>query len=213
MPHHRNKRPIWNEFAARFRDEKDCLASFLALETAEILEGAKPANLLNLVNRERPCGRNLYKLWQRHGAELLRQSGLEYHVMAERGSSMLLFLYERAALEQTLARANVRALLSKAGHDAPADLQSTLETLHGRFLAGRIPHEIGALLGYPLKDVAGFMGWAALPASGQGPWKIYGAPEKSLRLAEAFLDCRCRMAHRLARCANPVECLKLARAA
>lgn len=207
------RRPSWHEFAERFSDEKECLAAFLALETAEILEGAKPANLLSIVNRTRPCGRNLHQLWQRHGAELLGQSGLHVKVMAERGSSTLLLIYHRAALRQVLARPNVRALLAKAGHEEPADLDSTLARLQEGFRGSGMPHEIGALLGYPLKDVAGFMGWAALPNSGQGPWKIYGAPEKSLRLAEEFLDCRCRMARRLSCCASPVDCLKLARAA
>ncbi|WP_305042136.1 DUF3793 family protein [Geoalkalibacter sp.] len=216
MPNQRaalNKRPAWNEFAARFSDDQECLASFLALETAEILEGAKPANLLSIINRKRPCGRNLYQLWQRHGAALLSRSGLHFRVMAERGSSVLLLIYHRKTLLQTLARPNVRALLAKAGHADPADLECTLATLQRCFHGNGMPHEIGALLGYPLKDVVGFMGWAALPNSGQGPWKIYGAPEKSLRLAEEFLDCRCRMARRLSCCASPVDCLKLARAA
>ena len=33
---------------------------------------------------------------------------------------------------------------------------------------------------------------------------------EALRLAEAFRQCRCRMARRLARSATPVDCLKVA---
>ncbi|KIH76501.1 Protein of unknown function [Geoalkalibacter ferrihydriticus] len=210
----RQRRPSWHEMSDLFIDEKQCIASFLALETAEILEGAKPANLINMPNRSRHCGRNLYTLWKSHGACLLRQSGLEFREIMERGQSVLLFIYHRRALEQTLARPNVRAFLAKAGHTHTADVEHTLDEMQRRIQSAPFPHEIGALLGYPLKDVAGFMGWAELPtSSGRTPWKIFGAPEKSLRLAEEFLNCRCRMAQRLTSCADPIECLKLARAA
>ena len=37
------------------------------------------------------------------------------------------------------------------------------------------------------------MGWAPLPFTCQGPWKIYGDPTVSLGLAEAFRQSRCRM--------------------
>lgn len=203
------KRPYWHELSGLFAEEKACIASFLALETAELIEGVKPANLLNITNRPRACGRNLYLLWKRYGAELLRQSGLDVREIADRGRGVLLFIYHRRALQGLLQRPNMKAFLARAGHENSADLGGILDALQARIQHDDFPHEIGALLGYPLKDVAGFMGWAALPGTAQGPWKIFGAPEKSLRLAEEFLNCRCRMAQRLSRTVNPVDCLKL----
>lgn len=50
-------RPMWQELSRRFPHDRDCLASYLALETAEVLEGVKPANLVNVVNKRRSCGR------------------------------------------------------------------------------------------------------------------------------------------------------------
>ena len=52
--------------------------------------------------------------------------------------------------------------------------------------------------GYPLKDVAAFMGWVSLPFSCQRLWRIYGDPRRSLQLAQRFTHCRNRMARRLA---------------
>jgi hypothetical protein len=204
-----NRRPAWFELASRFPDERECLASFLALETAEILEGVKPANLINIANHRRSCGRNLYTLWQRFGTALLLRSGLRVRQMAQRDNAVLLFIYHEQALAALLARKNVATFLGRAGYAATTDLDSTLAQLQGRIGSDGFPHEIGVFLGYPLKDVAGFMGLAPLPITGQGLWKIFGPPEKSLQLAETFLDCRCRMAQRLAHCATPVECLKL----
>jgi hypothetical protein len=204
-----NRRPAWFELANRFADERECLASYLALETAEILEGVKPANLINIADHQRGCGRNLYSLWQRYGAALLRRSGLRVRQMAQRDNAVLLLIYHEENLAELLARKNVATFLGKAGYADPSDLGTTLTQLQGRMGGDGFPHEIGVFLGYPLKDVAGFMGLAPLPVTGQGLWKIFGPPEKSLQLAETFLDCRCRMARRLARCATPVDCLKV----
>jgi hypothetical protein len=203
------RRPSWHELAARFADERECLASFLALEAAEVLGGEKPANLINIANRRRACGRNLYRLWQRHGASLLRQGSLTVREMADRGDSLLLLIYRPQALAALLARPNVVGFLRKAGYTNPADPQTSLTELQSRISAAGFPHEIGVFLGYPLKDVAGFMGWIQLPFACQGPWKIYGDPRGSLDLAEAFRQCRHRMARHLARCTTPVDCLKV----
>lgn len=45
---------------------------------------------------------------------------------------------------------------------------------------GRIPDEVGLALGYPVKDVLGYMGHLALPCTGSCGWRIYGNPEPSL---------------------------------
>lgn len=216
MQHHRSeakRRPSWHELAGRFADERECLASFLALEAAEVLAGEKPANLINVANRQRPCGRNLYRMWQRHGATLLRRGGLAVRELADRGDALLLLIYRPEALAALLARKSVAGFLRRAGYPDPADPEATLAELQSRVSAERFPHEIGVFLGYPLKDVAAFMGWVGLPFTCQGPWKIYGDPRGSLSLAEAFRQCRCRMARRLARCATPVDCLKVTESA
>lgn len=212
MQHQRSdseRRPLWHELAGRFADEKECLAAYLALASAEVLDGEKPANLINIANRRRPCGRNFYRIWQRHGANLFQQSGLAVRELADRGHSVLLLIYRPQTLSALLARPNVAGFLRKAGYARPEDLQTALLELQLRVSAAGFPHEIGVFLGYPLKDVAGFMGWAPLPFTCQGPWKIYGDPAGSLDLAEAFLQSRCRMARRLRCCSTPVDCLQM----
>jgi hypothetical protein len=162
-------RPMWQELSRQFPDDRDCLACYLALETAEVLEGVKPANLVNVVNKPRSCGRNIYVLWKNQGSALLQHSGLEAIEFVDRGDSVLLFLYRRSELMALLARRSVAIILRKAGYTDPANLEKTLVQLQARFSKGDFPHEIGVFLGYPLKDVIGFMGWAQLPFSSQGP--------------------------------------------
>ena len=201
-------RPGWESVAGRFSDGKDCLAAFLALETAEVLSGVKPANLLNIANRNRSCGRNLYDLWQRHGSDLVEAGGLMALELVDRRDSLLLFLYNPISLAALLARKGVVALLRRTGYQNPADMAAALAELQSRLQYGAFPHEIGAFLGYPLKDVVGFMGLASVKFTCQGPWKIYGDPSGSLELAEACRQCRRNMARRLARCSDPLLCLQ-----
>ncbi|MBU5636593.1 DUF3793 family protein [Geomonas sp. Red69] len=204
----RLSRAAWQDFAGLYPTDEECLASFLALELAEVLQGAKPANLVCLANKNRSCGRNLYLLWKEHGAVLLEQSGLKVRVLDDRGSSILLLLYSQEALGGLLAQKSVRIILGKAGYRNVDEFDEVLDELQTRVVGEGFPHEIGVFLGYPLKDVVGFMGWAQLAFTCQGPWKIFGKPEQSLRLAECHRECRSRMSSRLASGCSPLDCLR-----
>lgn len=202
------KPPTWHQLSQRFAGERECLAAFLAMETAEVLEGIKPANLINLADRRQPCGRNLFRLWQRHGRALLAESGLGLREFPGRRGGLLLFIYRPETLRELLAKPATQAVLTRVGYVEPADPTAALNQLAQRLMREDFPHEIGAFLGYPLKDVAGFLGWVKLPVSGQALWRIYGNPERSLALAEVFRASRCRMAQQLT-CTAAVECLRL----
>ncbi len=201
------RRPTWRDMADRFVDTKECLASYLALESAEVLHGEKPANLVSIPNRRRSCGRNLYELWHEHGAEVVTASGLAARELADRGDSVLLLLYSPRLIEELLKRPSVSIVLKKTGYTGFSSVGQILDEMAARVSTSDFPHEIGVFLGYPLKDVAAFMGLAAIPFSCQGPWKIFGDPRHSLRLAERFRCCRIAMAQRLATGISPFICL------
>ena len=206
LPH----RPSWREITRRFADDRVCLAAFLALEGAEVLAGVKPGNLVNVGNRQRPCGRNLHTLWRTHGQPLLSVTGLHALELHDRGSSVLLFLYDESRLKCLLQQKAVRTILQKCGYSDPSNLAGTLGELKARAGGNVFPHEIGIFLGYPLKDVLAFMGSIRIPYSCQGPWKIYGNPLQSLALARCYRECRYRMACHLAEGIDPVQCLRKA---
>lgn len=183
-----------------YTDPLDCLTAHLMLECSEVLAGVKPANLISLVNRIRPCGRNLYRLWQRHHKGLAaRFSDITFKVLQTRERALLVLCYSRDHLERHLSHAGIRTLLQKAGYKADAPCVQLLDKLCDRIGKGdSFPHEIGLFIGYPAKDVAAFMGLVKLPFSCQGPWKIYGDPAQSLCLAEQYRCCRQRMSAVLA---------------
>jgi hypothetical protein len=184
----------------RYKNPLDCLTAHLMLECSEVLAGVKPANLISLVNRTRPCGRNLYQLWQCHHEVIAtRLADLTFMVLQTKQRALLLLCYSHDQLERHLAHAGIRTLLHKAGYEADASCEALLSELSRR--AGKndsFPHEIGLFIGYPAKDVAAFMGMVKLPFACQGPWKIYGDPEQSLGLAEQYRCSRQRMSAILA---------------
>ena len=154
-----------HQLSSRFPDAMDCLAAHLMMESSEVLGGVKPANLVSLVNRTRPCGRNLYQLWQSHHDQITtRLTGIRFKILQTREKSLLLFCYNPNQLESHLAPAGIRVLLKKAGYDTTLSSESLLTELCCRFeSSGVFPHEIGLFIGYPAKDVAAFMGLAKLP--------------------------------------------------
>lgn len=190
-----NKAAQQRDLISSFTDPVECLATHLMLECAEVLAGAKPANLLPLVNRTRPCGRNLYQIWNQHKHDLgCLLHNLEFLELQQHGRSVLLLCFSRQHLERHLSHKGIRKLLSIAGYSPAESLDQLLSKLADRVRNnGVFPHEIGMFIGYPAKDVAAFMGMIKLPFTCQGPWKIFGDPCKSLCLAEQFRHCRRQM--------------------
>lgn len=207
----KGSRRNWLELAWDFPDERDCLASFLALETAEVLAGAKPANLIRLSNRLQPCGRNLHLLWRSFGDSLLADSELQALPLRKNNEGSLLLFYSGDLLQQQLQYPAAASFLQQMGYPCSTSLQDPLRELQKRFrLDSDLPHEIGLFLGYPLKDVAGYMNRNELPCTGCRLWRIYGDPAPSLALGERFIACRNRMAEHLRATRSPMALLRAA---
>lgn len=193
--------PSSQQILRRFINPLDCLTAHLMLECSEVLAGVKPANLISIVNRTRPCGRNLYQLWQSHHEALSGKfANLTFIELQIRPQALLLLCFNREELERNLAHAGIRTLLHKSGYDAGASCEDLVGELRSRIgKCDSFPHEIGLFIGYPAKDVAAFMGLVKLPFTCQGPWKIYGNPLQSLALADQYRCCRQRMSAILAK--------------
>ncbi|PLX83836.1 MAG: DUF3793 domain-containing protein [Desulfuromonas sp.] len=200
------KPPIWAPIGRRF-EGKECLASFLAFEAAEVLGGAKPGNLVNIVNRHMACGQYMYELWLRHGADLLAESPLLAFTLRDNGRNTLVYLYREDLLKRQLACPAVTGFLRERGFNPEGGTEQLLREMQLRFDEGGMPHEVGVILGYPLKDVLGFMGCGLEPLSCRGPWQIYGDPAPSLELVCSFRLCQLKMARSLAWAKNPRDCL------
>ncbi len=105
----------------------------------------------------------------------------------------IVFLYREEMLNQYLAQAEVRQFLSEFGYEGStiADYLPLLKRRVTFFYRNgeTFPHEIGAFLGYPIRDVKGFIRNQGKNFLLCGHWKVYtderGAREKFRLFDEA----------------------------
>ncbi len=127
-----------------------------------------------------------------HQDVILQKLGLPYRIMRNRESGSLVLFYDIKLLGEVLENPAIRQYLYRNGYGDCVTLDSFLERLQERFQEIDFPHEIGLFLGYPLKDVIGFVSVRSR-LTHQGSWRVYGKKEPSLLLMNRFRQAR-RMA-------------------
>jgi hypothetical protein len=164
----------------------EAFTEWLVLELAATLYGNKPSTVLLLSNTK---FMPLLRLWHEYGEAILNGSRLSYFVLRETPRSVTILFYRWERLQECLQEMDHKAFLEQCGYPVQDGLEACLNVLRGRFQR-TCPHEVGVLLGIPLKDVLGFMGLSQLPLTCRGMWKIYGDPECSLSAMRCFKDDR-----------------------
>lgn len=197
----------WVDAVNFFPGPRDCLAAYLVANAAEVLAGVKPANLIRVLKRDMPCGRSIYKLWKEYGSELLTQSPLDALILRDEEDAMLLLFYRSDLLERRLSGRTMQSFLKRRGYPQVLDLDASLAHLQGRFSYQDSPDEVGMFLGYPAKDVHGFIRQRSRPWQGRCLWRIYGPPQRSLRLYRRYFEERQALTAKMAAGCSPAELL------
>ncbi len=163
------------------------LMGFLLVKTAAVRQGVKPAELLRVrhcyetVNEEglRIC---LYR------SDIYETLGLDYlELKVEKKSSLVIF-YNRAVLAETLGEVRNRRWLSRLGYREGATMDEQLAELKRRAAGNELPHEVGLFVGYPLKDVAGFMSHIPSTPVHHISWRVYGGAEESIACQRRYSE-------------------------
>lgn len=110
-------------------------------------------------------------------AEICRQvlASRDVHVVLMRvlGGRALVYVYRGKRLELDLSCPLRQEFLASFGYEA-FDAESAVGMLRRRIEeTGGFPHEIGLFLGYPLRDVEGFVANCGRNCLLCGPWKVY----------------------------------------
>lgn len=199
----------WTKLTHRFLDEKQCLASFIAWQAAEVIAGAKPANLINIPDRKLACGRNMAQLWEKHRALALNDGKVSGVVLKNKGERHLALIYNPHELESTLNRTPVKKALTQLGYDYD-NVRDAIAYLKKRMQGICFPHEVGFFLGYPIKDVYCFMGLCELPTVGKSPWRMYGKLDASLAVLNKHIAAREIVIDALCSGSDPLSLLRKA---
>ena len=108
----------------------------------------------------------------------LKLLGLSVQILLERpaSGSMIVYVYRRKQLERTLLNGDCQKFLERKGY-VKASLDTLLAQLAYRLeTQSEFPHEIGVFLGYPLRDVIGFIENHGQNFTCCGFWKSYSDP-------------------------------------
>lgn len=184
-------------------EQKKSFSRWLVLELAPTIYGNKPATILCLKDtRHFPR----YSLWKRCGENIMTKSVLKHLVLKETPASLIILFYHPASLHNCLTDSSHRRFLEQRGYRVKKGVAYCLALLRERFRCA-CPHEVGLLLGIPLKDVLGFMGLNCASITCRGLWCVYGEPTCSLALMERYTDDRKRVMEMLGQGHTPFNLL------
>lgn len=107
----------------------------------------------------------------------------------EKKGCKILFI-NKDCLNKHLSNIKVINFLKFLNYPPEFSTNSALSHLVSKLEGDTFPDEIGIFLGYPLKDVVGFMGYGNYKFYNTKYWRIYGDPKPSEDLYAKFLDHR-----------------------
>lgn len=108
------------------------------------------------------------------------------------GSKRVLFINEKS-MNRRLLDKKCRNFLRFLGYPREYNFEAYMRELMLRLESKEFPHEIGIFLGYPLKDVLGFMGYGKQEFVEVFSWRIYGDKEVSYKIYNSFLRDKMKM--------------------
>ena len=156
------------------KDISRTFEAVLVRQCAPTLAGMKPGSIFCFNHSPLEVSRQKVCQWNKQ----LAPFGLTVQILLERpgSSSVIVFVYRHDCLEQMLSDDAYQSFLAEAGYER-TNLDGLLEQLSYRLRTQpEFPHEIGVFLGYPLRDVIGFIENHGRNFTCCGFWKSYGDP-------------------------------------
>ena len=156
------------------KDISRTFEAVLVRQCAPTLAGMKPGSIFCFNHSPLEVSRQKVCQWNKQ----LAPFGLTVQILLERpgSGSVIVFVYRHDCLEQMLSDDAYQSFLAEAGYER-TNLDGLLEQLSYRLRTQpEFPHEIGVFLGYPLRDVIGFIENHGRNFTCCGFWKSYGDP-------------------------------------
>ncbi|MDD4602034.1 hypothetical protein SDC9_11490 [bioreactor metagenome] len=165
-------------------EQVDNWTEWLVENLASTIVGNKPSTILTMADtRTLP----LLTIWRCAGLSVLSGMIIHFKILSKSAKKETVLFYREDILTNCINDRGNRSFLQTMGYPVDSGLHACLEVLEERF-QGCCPHEVGVLLGIPLKDVLGFMQVSDLPLTCRRHWCIYGNPEESLAIMQQYLN-------------------------
>ncbi len=150
------------------------------------LSGLKTANLFNV---KFLCKDELIKSIKFWNNEFLN-IGIKIVLLKERLNSALIYVYREEALKKDFNNPISKKIMEEHGYDTD-NIENSINFLKNKLIADdNFPHEIGLFLGYPPKDVEGFICHKGKNCSFCGYWKVYDDLNEALKKFAKYDKCK-----------------------
>ena len=172
----------WKEKIKELPERKAEFEKWLFINLAGVLAGSKSGELLVLrrkngleIDEQIKCIGDLAPIWS-----------YSYLVLLKDKDCSRVIIYKNNKVQRALSLLP-KWVLDKLGYSHDLSPEDFLKEVSRRWYSNnRIPHEIAFALGYPIKDVLGYMGLISLPSTGICGWRIHGDPEPSILKSREF---------------------------
>ncbi|MCT4566429.1 MAG: DUF3793 family protein [Maledivibacter sp.] len=154
-----------------------------------VLIGSKPAELLSFPKHDKHVLRKIEDIHKHIG----KCKRITYKLFNFKNNSIKILFYNPKALDKNLKDFRNMKFLKTLGYPRRYDLDTYVEFIVEKMRNGVIPHEIGVFLGYPLKDIMGFIGHPSLKLTKINGWRVYGDPTLSDKRLNEFLEAKSRI--------------------
>ena len=159
----------------------------LVRQCAPTLAVLKPGSLFCITAEDLENVRKKVRFWDQR----LEVLGLSVRILLERreAGSALVYVYRGSQLEQSLGATDRRGFLVGMGYRGSGTEQMLDQLVERLSAQSDFPHEIGVFLGYPLRDVVGFIENRGQNFTCCGFWKSYSDPNTIQRCFACYRQC------------------------
>ncbi|NLK01411.1 MAG: DUF3793 family protein [Clostridia bacterium] len=175
----------WRESLKKLSGGDKFFERWLFIASSKVLFAGKPAELL-IIKEDSLFEMDLDTLLDR-ARRLIPQWGLSVSVIKRNHLGARIIFYRRQRVNKILKQVQTMPFFLELGYPQNMLAEDFFNEIRDRWtFSGEMPHEIGIALGYPVKDVVGFLEAAPLEYQGNYGWRVYGDPEPSLKLIEDY---------------------------
>lgn len=154
-----------------------------------VILGSKPSEILNISSKDKEKEIKLQKI----EAFFSKCFKISYNVISTPDGGIRILFVNEESLAKILENKKCINFLKFLGYPSYTHLKEYINILVEKLHSQEFPHEIGIFLGYPLKDVVGFMGYGNYKFYKTKYWRIYGDPSISAIVYNRFVEDRIKM--------------------
>lgn len=140
-----------------------------------VIIGSKPIHIYSFSNRSDDSIKTI-NILNDHFKNCRK---IKYEIFKCRDNSIKMMFFNPIALNTIFQIPENMEFLQSLGYPYAYSMHTYLYHLVEKMIRCEGYNEIGVFLGYPLKDVMGFMGFSNLRLTKVNGWKIYGDPTES----------------------------------